>query len=332
MKPKAIYLLKADAFPVVYNPADQRRIATLVDVVAPPLTVETWRGCPAPLEEVEMIFAGWGTPRMDAPTLSLFPALRAVFNAAGTVKYLVSDAFWAQGVRVTSAAAMNAIPVAEFTLSQILFCLKHGWQRVFEARDHRTLPTTAPAPPGALGTTVGLISLSRTGQLVAQHLRRFDLNVIAYDPVFAPSRAAELGVRLCGLDEVFATADVVSCHAPLLPATTRLLRAEHFSAMKPGASFINTARGAIVHEAELLAVLSVRRDLFACLDVTDPEPPAAGSPLFTLPNIVVTPHIAGSLGAECNRLGRMMADELERYLAGQPLQGEVTSAQLSYQA
>jgi phosphoglycerate dehydrogenase-like enzyme len=329
MKPKAVYLLRADAFSAVFSPADLRRIATLVEVIAPPLTAETWSTCTAPLHDVALILTGWGAPRMNAPFLSHFPALRAVFNAAGTVKHLTSDELWARQVRVTSAAAMNAIPVAELTLSQILFCLKHGWHRVIEGRNQRAFPKVIPTPPGALGSTVGLISLSRTGQLVAEHLQRFDLKVIAYDPVIAPERATQLGVRLCPLDEVFALADVVSCHAPLLPTTKHLLRARHFLSMKLGANFINTARGAVIHEAELLSVLTTRPDLFACLDVTDPEPPVAGSPLFSLPNVVVTPHIAGSLGPECHRLGRMMADELERYIAGRPLQGEITAAQLA---
>jgi phosphoglycerate dehydrogenase-like enzyme len=89
--------------------------------------------------------------------------------------------------------------------------------------------------------------------------------------------------------------------------------------MKPGASFINTARGAIVREGEMIEVLRARPDLFAVLDVTYPEPPAPDSPLYTLPNVILTPHIAGSMDGECRRMGRYMVEELRRYVKGEPL-------------
>jgi phosphoglycerate dehydrogenase-like enzyme len=121
---------------------------------------------------------------------------------------------------------------------------------------------------------------------------------------------------------------VVSCHTPLLAETDGMLRGSHFSLMRPGAVFLNTARGGVVNEPELIEVLRRRPDVFAVLDVTDPEPPVKGSPLLSLPNVVVTPHIAGSLGAECRRMARMMIAETERYRRGEPLQGEVFPAQL----
>jgi phosphoglycerate dehydrogenase-like enzyme len=329
MKSKAIILLDADAFAAVFGVAEQRELAALVEFVTPPLTAASWRAHAPLLRDVELIFAGWGTPPMDAAFLVHFPKLRAVFHAAGSVKNFATDALWDRNVRVTCAAAINAIPVAEFTLSQIIFCLKHGWQRVREVREERRFRKEDEHMPGAYGSTVGLLSLSRTGRLVAEQLRRFELKVIAYDPIVPAAEAEALGVRLRTLDEVFAESDVVSCHTPLLPETTHLLRAHHFERMKPGATFINTARGPIVRETEMIGVLKRRPDLFAVLDVTDPEPPAQDSPLLALPNVVVTPHIAGSLGPECQRLGRMMLEEARRYLAGAPLQGEVSRGQLS---
>lgn len=329
MKPKAIFLLEADAFRDVFGVAGERELTTWIDFVAPALTATTWQSHATQLSAVELIFTGWGTPIMDAEFLQHFPALRFVFHAGGTVKHFATEALWARGVRVSCAAAMNAIPVAEFTLSQIIFCLKHGWQRVREVQLKRHFQKDDEHMPGVYGSTVGLLALSRTGQLVAEHLRKLAVDVIAFDPVVSPTIAAALGVRLCSLADAFALSHVVSCHMPLLPETTRVLRRHHFSAMKPGASFINTARGPIVHEPELLDVLARRPDLFALLDVTDPEPPRANSRLFKLPNVIVTPHIAGSLGPECRRLGRMMIDETRRYLRNESLQGEVMRAQLS---
>lgn len=329
MLSKAIYLLEADAFAAMFGAAEQRDLGRLVEFAAPPLTAETWSRDVARLREVEFIYSGWGTPPMDAAFLAHFPRLRAVFHAAGSVKHFATEALWARGVRVTCAAAMNAIPVAEFTLAQIVFCLKHGWQRVREVQQERRFRKEDEHMPGAYRSTVGLISLSRTGRLVAERLRSLDVDVIAFDPVAPPESASALNVRLCSLEELFAAADVVSCHTPLLPETRGMLRGGHFAAMKPGASFINTARGGLVQEPELIRVLTQRADLLAVLDVTDPEPPDPSSPLFTLPNVVLTPHIAGSLGRECRRLGRMMVAETQRLLRGEPLQGEVSRAQLS---
>ena len=145
------------------------------------------------------------------------------------------------------------------------------------------------------------------------------MNVLVYDPFVAEHDAAALDVELVSLEAIFQRCDVVSLHTPSFPETRGMVTGNHIAYMKPGATFINTARGELVREAEMIEVLSMRRDLQAVLDVTYPEPPAADSPLYTLENVVLTPHIAGSAGAECRRMGRYMVEELQRYLAGEPL-------------
>lgn len=275
------------------------------------------------LESAEVILSGWGMPKMDAAFLAAAPHLQAVFYGAGSVKGITTDAFWARSIQITSAAAANAVPVVEYTLSQILFCLKLGWRHALEIKGEQRYPGRHHVP-GVYGSTVGIISLGLIGRRVCEMLRPFDLRVIAYDPFAAPEAAAALGVELVALDELFQRADVVSLHTPWLPETERLITGAHFAAMKPNAAFINTARGAIVAEDEMIAVLQQRRDIQAVLDVTYPEPPAPGSLLYTLPNVVLTPHIAGSLNGECRRMGRMMVDELRRFCNGQPLQWAVT--------
>ena len=132
-----------------------------------------------------------------------------------------------------------------------------------------------------------------------------------------------MNVELVSLEELFRRADVVSVHTPWLPETEGLIRGAHIASMKQGATFINTARGAVVRERELLEVLAARPDLQAVLDVAIEEPPAADSQMYTLPNVLLTPHIAGSTGAECRRMGRYMAEELVRYAAGEPLRWPV---------
>jgi phosphoglycerate dehydrogenase-like enzyme len=126
------------------------------------------------------------------------------------------------------------------------------------------------------------------------------------------------------MEELFVRSDVVSLHTPLLIETHGIITGDHFKSMKRGATFINTARGQIVREREMIDVLSDRPDLWAVLDVTNDEPPRPQSELYDLPNVVLTPHMAGSVGKECRRMGQYMVDELKRYLAGEPLKWVVT--------
>jgi phosphoglycerate dehydrogenase-like enzyme len=157
------------------------------------------------------------------------------------------------------------------------------------------------------------------GRAMCQLLKHFDMHVLAYDPFFPAAQAASLGIEMVALDEIFRRSDVVSLHTPWLKETEGMIAGRHFDLMKPGAAFINTSRGAVVNEPEMIAVLQRRPDLFAVLDVTWPEPPVPGSPLYTLDNVVLTPHIAGSMNGECRRMGRYMVEEARRYLNGEPL-------------
>jgi phosphoglycerate dehydrogenase-like enzyme len=316
---KGLYVLDSGACDLIYGPDERARIAELIDVYAPVQNADVAKSNPRVLQDVEVIMSGWGAPLMDNEFLSLAPNLRAVFYGAGSIRYFTTEALWNKGVRVTSAYAANAVPVAEFTLSQILFCLKCGWQLSQAYKRDTTAYHDRSAMKGAYGSTVGLISLGMVGRHVCQLLRPFDVNIIAFDPFISRAEADSLNVRLYTLDEVFANADVVSLHTPLLPETVGMITGRHLASMKDHSSFINTSRGAVVRENELVEVLSKRPDLHAVLDVTDPEPPQPGSPLLSLPNVTLTPHIAGSLAGECRRMGRYMLEELHRYLNGEHL-------------
>lgn len=328
---KGIFLLNTDAYHKIYSPAQQRTIAELVDLYAPPQSAMSISATPTLLRDAELIFSGWGMPRMDEPFLAHAPNLKAVFYGAGSIKYCTTDAFWARGIPITSSYAANAVPVAEFSLAQILLALKKGWQHALAIKASGVYPPRFPVA-GGYGSTVGIIALGMIGRMVCAHLRCFDLNVIAYDPYVSAAEAKQLGVRLVALDELFAQADVVSLHAPWIDATVGMITGAHLAAMKTGATFLNTARGAIVRESEMIEVLQARPDLFAVLDVTYPEPPAAGSPLYTLPNVILTPHIAGSMNTECQRMGQIVVEELQRFLAGEPLQWAIKREQAAIMA
>ncbi|SFM14026.1 Phosphoglycerate dehydrogenase [Gracilibacillus orientalis] len=310
-------------FELVYPEKLRKEIAELSDIYRPPMTNQQIQQDLSVLDEVEVIFSGWGGPKLDQSLLDEAPNLKAFFYAAGSVKSIATDAAWDRGILITNAVKANAVPVAEFTLSQILFCLKKGWTFTRSIRNTKQFPGKPFDIPGTFGSTVGIVSFSTVGKIVCELLKPFDIKVIGYDPYIKDREAEKLGVELCSLDEVFKKSDVVSLHTPLLDETIGMIGKEHFSQMLPNSSFINTSRGAIVRESEMIEVLQDRSDITAVLDVTFPEPPNQDSPLYYLENMVLTPHLAGSEGKECERMGYYMLEEFKRYLIGVPLQWQV---------
>ena len=322
-RPTGLFLLAPKSFDAIYDSALRDELSAEVDMPDRAFTAADVQADPGLLTDVDVIFSGWGMARVDEVFLAAAPRLKAVFYGAGAVGGFATAALFARGVVVTSAALANAVPVAEYTLATLLFGLKHGWRMSRDMRAARR-PVRGAFPPGNYGSTVGLCSMGLIARLVCDHLRRFDLNVLAYDPFLGDAEAASLGVTKVGLEELFARSDAVSLHTPALPETRGMVDAALLSSMKPGATLINTARGSVVNEPDLIRVLTDRPDLQAVLDVTDPEPPPPDSPLYTLPNVVLTPHVAGSFGPECRRMGRMMLDEFRRWRSGQPMSGRVT--------
>ncbi|MBQ7178159.1 MAG: hydroxyacid dehydrogenase [Victivallales bacterium] len=324
MKPKALYILGEFGFNRIYGEAEQADIAALCDVIAPPQTPESIKEHPELLSDVEIIFSGWGAPVFDADFLGKAQKLKAVFYGAGSVRGCVTPEFWKRGIVLTSSWVANAVPVSEFALAEILLSLKLAWRHISNIKLKKEYARYEPECPGAYKSTVALLSLGMIGRKVARLLSNFELKVLAYDPFAKPEDAAELGVELVSLEDAFKRADVVSMHTPWLKETENMITGDLLRSMKPNATFINTSRGAIVDEKAMCQVLQERPDLTAVLDVTWPEPPAKDSPLLTLENVVLTPHIAGSLANECHRMAQYAIDECRRFLNGEKLQYQIT--------
>jgi phosphoglycerate dehydrogenase-like enzyme len=296
------------------------RLEAIADVPArAPLTVFGDARAAALLPRADILLTGWGCPPIDAAVLAAAPRLRAIVHAAGTVKLHVTDACWQRGLQVSSAAAANAVPVAEYTLAAILFANKRAFRlqrRYRELRQFRLWPLEAPGL-GNYRKVVGLVGASQVGRRVLALLRPFDLEVLLYDPYVGAEEAAALGARALELDALLAAADVVSLHAPDLPATRHLLDRRRLALLRDGAVLVNTARGALVDGDALTAELVSGR-IDAVLDTTEPEILPADSPLYDLPNVFLTPHIAGALGRETERLGAHAVAEIERFARGEP--------------
>ncbi|MCX5204774.1 hydroxyacid dehydrogenase [Streptomyces sp. NBC_00237] len=270
------------------------------------------------LAAAEVLLTCWGATPLTSDVLERAPRLRAVVHAAGSVKHHVTHACWERGLVVSAAAGANALPVAEYTLAAILLA---GKQVGRAARKYRELGgashdwRTELGSSGNYRRTVGIVGASRIGRRVIELLHPFDLRVLLYDPYVSGAEAARLGVEPVELLELCARSSVVSVHAPQLPETRHMIGAPELAAMPDGATLINTSRGSLVDEAALVGHARAGR-LDAVLDVTEPELPPPGSPLYTLPNVLLTPHLAGSFGNELHRMAAHAIDEVGRYGAG----------------
>ncbi|WP_330455805.1 hydroxyacid dehydrogenase [Streptomyces sp. NBC_00820] len=315
----------------LFPPAAIQRLTRHVDI-DPRLVAEDFDRIPD-LAAVELLITSWGCPPLDDAALARMPALRAVVHAAGSVKHHVTDACWDRGLLVSTAAAANAVPVAEYTVAAVLFANKRVVEISGLYREHRAALDWATHFPGFgnYRRTVGVVGASLVGRRVLELLRPFDFDLLLADPHLDPSRAEALGARLVDLDEMLAVSDVVSLHAPALPETHHLLDARRLSLLRDGATLVNTGRGSLIDPEALTAEASSGR-IHAVLDVTDPEVPPPTSPLYSLPNVLLTPHIAGSLGGELLRITGSALDEVERYCGGLEFAHPVTREALAISA
>lgn len=284
-------------------------------------------------EDVKYVFSTWGMVKLTESEIKEYlPGLEAVFYAAGTVGYF-AEPFLNCGVRVFSAAYANGIPVAEYTVSQIILAAKGYFQA--EKYYHTNLALSklrAANVQGNYYATVGLIGLGVIGSMVAEKLKSFDVNVLAYDPFASRKKAKSLGVVLCDLPEIFERCDVISNHLANKKELNDILNYSLFSLMKDNATFINTGRGAQVNEDDLAKALREKKARTALLDVQKNEMMPATGPLFKCKNAIMTPHIAGSTGYEVTRMADYIIYEFNRYLAGKECVSEVTLEKLKTMA
>ena len=312
----------------VWGQGRRERVAALTDLYPHVVTAGNFDSHAPGLAEVEVIFATWGMIRFEERHFRAMPKLKAVFYAAGNVRGFAAPLV-ERGIVLVSAWQANAIPVAEMCLSQILLSLRGYFRASRRYHDMKTFEAKAFHRTGVNGETVGLIGLGKIGTRLLGLLAGFPLKVIVHDPFLTAERAAALGVERVSLDAVFERALVISNHIPDLPETRGALTAGHFASMRDGATFINTGRGAQIVEADLAAVLTARPDLTALVDVTWPEPPPPDSPLWTLPNLIISPHIGGTIGDEVVRLADLALSEYEAWAAGRPLSQQVTAEVLA---
>ena len=313
----------------VYGPAQK---AQLTELYGCDCSIYTKEDLPK-LGDTEYIFSTWGMPSLTVEEIREYlPNLKCIFYGAGSVKAFAKP-FLDCGVKIFSAWQANAIPVAESCIAQIILANK-GFYYLSRAakKSWRSAKSLLGCFPGNYEAKIGLIGLGAIGMLVLEELKKHDVELYVFSSKVTKENEAQWGVKAATLEEIFSECDVISNHLANVPATVGIINEKLLNSMKPFSTFINTGRGAQVDEAALIAKLKANDTITALLDVTHPEPPVEDSELYTLDNVILTPHSAGSSGLEVRRMAQYMIDESKRYFSGEKCLYEVTEDMLDRMA
>jgi len=275
-----------------------------------------------------------GAPYIDASVLEVARQLGFVGELEGDrfANRIDTVACAERGVRVVDTTHGSSLPVAEWALGLMLVGLRNAgahYRRLIGGEEYRQSPEDPSFRVGELtGRTVGLIGLGHIGRRLIELLQPFQCRVLVHDPYVPKEVALAVGAQLTSLEHVMADSDVVVCCAPLTPRTQRMIGMAELDLLKPDSVFVNVSRGAIV-DPEALIARARRGDIRVCLDVFDPEPIPAASPIRELPNVFLSPHIAGVTAACRPRFFSFMVDELERFFAGHETMFDITPRTLA---
>lgn len=326
---KALCIMNEEYVPLMLDSKSRNRISELTGEELVFMTYAQVMANPQILKDVEYLFPSYGMGCMDEKFMSYAEKLQGVFFLGGSIKTIVSRTFWDRNIPITCAAVENAIPVAEFVLGQILLHLKGFFYHCDSYKTNHDYQIYIDKVAGVYNKKIGLISYGTIAKHLKKLLENFNLEICVYSPELNVESAKKEGMTFMSLKEIFKECDVVSLHTPLLPATVGMIDYELLSNMKPNSAFINSARGPIVNEKEMIKVLTERPDITAFIDVTEEMPIEDNNELYKLKNVFLTPHIAGATGYEKARLGKLIVEEFERFLNGEQLRYSVDERILS---
>lgn len=255
-----------------------------------------------------------GMDRYDREVFEFAPKLRAVAKFGVGVDNIDGEAAAEHGVYVLNAPGQNACAVAELAAG-VIICLLRGIidfdGAVRDGHWPRVLKTDLRAK------TVGLVGFGAVARCLAERLRAFETEILAYDLYPNRAEAERIGVRLCPLEEVLQSSDIVSLHVPETPETHHLINRETIAQMKDGAYLVNTARGALVDMDALTDALKSGKLSGAALDAFETEPLLPDAPILQYPNVICTPHIGGETVDSYQRIAITTARDIAAVLAGE---------------
>ncbi|MCL2158763.1 MAG: hypothetical protein FWH48_05075 [Oscillospiraceae bacterium] len=335
MKNKAMFVCRDNAINNVYKETMPKLLAEqnleFPEAIINSGNIEKYRDYAA---ECKYIFTTWG---MVSGLSEYLKNCEVIFYGAGSVQYFARE-YLEAGIKVSSAWVANGVPVAEVALSKILLSCKGHFKIMGKVKSPEAWNSTrkliTDGYRGNYNQKIGILGAGTIGSRIIEYLRRLDIKaeILVYDPYLSEEKAAALKAKKASLEEIFSTCTVISNHVANLPTTQKMINKSHFALMQDYATFINTGRGAQIVEDDLIEAAKANPTLTVLLDVTDPEPPQAGSELYMLDNIILTPHIAGCTGDEVLRMAEYMHGEYKLYESEQRLAYEVTLDMLEYMA
>ena len=275
-----------------------------------------------------IIVTSWDSPKIDSDVINVCPNLKAVIHGAGSIKPIISDEFVAKRIRITNSAVAIGEGVAESALGFAISACKGFYSLNRDTHNGLWQENIKTVVKDFYDITFGVISAGYVGRHMIKLLQNFHVDVLVYDPYLSEEAAKEMGARKVELNELLSTSDVVSVHAPAIPATENMLNKDNLKLIKDGAVLINTARGSIINEHDLIEECKKNR-FTACIDVTNPEPPLKENELRTLDNVILTPHIAGTVSNGLKRIALHVCEEIERLTRNEKMRTEVNLDNLS---
>ncbi|MDD3928109.1 MAG: hydroxyacid dehydrogenase [bacterium] len=316
---KCAILINEKVYDFVFDRDTVTELETLTEVAWEAVPVMDEAKAHRLMAKADIAVTSWESPRLEGELLAAAPHLKLIVHAAGSVKPVIGEEIVSMGIRVTTAAPAISIGVAEYCLGAILMMGKRLKEQMAVVESGGWRSEKSGSAIEIYGAVAGIVGAGFVGRHLIKLLQNFELKEIkVYDPYLAEEEAASLGTVKATLEEIFAQCDYISLNAPDTPATRGMVTRELIESIKDNAVLINTARGAIVDEAALTEELATGR-FVALLDVTDPEPPAADHPLRRMPNVILTPHMAGVLNRNGRRVGRYAVNEIDNFIHGRPL-------------
>lgn len=328
---KITFLTAHESFEKIFEKEDVEKLKSYGEV-------RIWDGRETVEEFVKnstIIITSWGSPKITTPILKSAGKLKFIFHAAGSIKPYVEREVMEKGVRVSSGSNVLGRFVAITTFGLIITSLKKiFWWNDFikESGKWRENEKLMKYTDELVGPYIGIISMSNVGKNLVSFLKQFTEKIYVYDPYWSEQQIAEYGgKKINDLIEIAEKCKVIALCTPLTEETKGMIKKEFFEKMQDGSVFINTSRGAIIDEKALIEELKKER-IFACLDVTYPEPPEENSPIRNLKNLVLSPHIAGCINSGLKQIGKFCVEEIGRFLKGEELENEIKLEKLDFTA
>ena len=320
----------------VYNSKSLEKIRQEFEIESIIFTKEDILSPDRDFSDVEVVFGCWGVESFSVQEIKEhLPNLKGVFYVGGSVQYFAKP-FLEAGVRISGAWQANAVAVAEYIVSQMILGIKGVFlSRITRAAEWAPKKKLVIPVKGFYGIKIGILGNGAIGRKVIEFLSNYkdnQLEIYLYSPSLTEEKATELGVRKASVEEIFKECDIISNHIANNPQTFGFYTSKQFELMGEQVVFINSGRGEQVLENDLAEAMRKRPQSCALLDVTYPEPPNESCPYFSVENIFINPHIAGSQNNELERMVDYILRDAVNLKHGNAFLYEITLGSLSHLA